>query len=145
MIQTPPRQPEINNKLLKSNKLLFAIIISIVIILLGIGLGIWYNQLPENNPQRDQSSCEQAGGEWVAEQKNCLISNRMEGENCTDGGQCQSGVCFPPDLTSEQQANIDEGNVLMGITGTCYPEELIEGCVKQVLKGIVSQESLCIE
>lgn len=146
MTQTPHRQLEINKDLQKSNKLLFVIFLGItVIILLGIGLGIWYNQLPENNPQRNQSSCEKASGEWVAEQENCLISNRTTGEICTDGGQCQSGVCFPPDLTPEQQTSISDGNVITGITGTCYSEESIEGCIKQVLKGTISRESLCIE
>ncbi|MBU0706767.1 hypothetical protein KKG41_00135 [Patescibacteria group bacterium] len=129
----------------KSNKLLLSIIISIaLIILLGIGTGIWYNNLPENNPQRDQSSCEKSGGEWVAGQSLCLISNRVAGEECTDGGQCQSGVCFPTKLTDEQQAALVDGEV-SGISGTCYPEELIKGCVQQVLKGKVTKESLCID
>jgi len=111
--------------------------------LLGIGLGYYYNQQPENNPQRNQSSCEQSGGEWRTNQAICLISNKIFGEDCIDGGQCQSGVCFPPILTSQQQANIINGEVITDIIGTCYLDELLEGCVKQVNNGEVSFESLC--
>lgn len=120
------------------------IIVVAVICLVGIGLGFWYNQLPKNNPQRDQSSCEQAGGEWRSNEKICLISNRVAGEECTDGGQCKSGICFPPPLTQEQQLNITNGSA-ENIVGTCYSEEVAEGCVKQVVNGTVTLESLCFE
>ncbi len=139
-------EPEIQDQ--PSNKKLLTVTIIIAMILflgfLGIGLGYWYNQLPENNPQRDRVSCEQAGGEWLTDQSTCLISNRVAGEICTDGGQCQSGVCFPPALTQEQQAALSHGDVT-GITGTCYSEELMTDCVKQVIDGTVSRESLCLE
>ncbi|MFH1366995.1 MAG: hypothetical protein ABIH38_03330 [Patescibacteria group bacterium] len=130
----------------KSKKILYGLLIGMAaIILLGICLGYWYNQLPKNNPQRSQYTCEQAGGQWLVDESTCLISNRLAGEACTDGGQCQSGVCFPPDLTEEHQAAVTRGEKVSGLTGTCYPEELIGDCVKQILKGTVSRESLCIE
>ncbi|MBU0613212.1 hypothetical protein KKB10_04320 [Patescibacteria group bacterium] len=129
----------------QSNKSLIILIVTILTIcLLGIGLGLIYSQLPESNPQKNQNYCEKAGGEWEQGQSSCLLSNRFTGEVCTDGGQCQSGVCFPPILTEEQQIALTKGEIT-GITGTCYPEELIEGCVKQVLKGTASMESLCYE
>lgn len=134
-------QPVSSTKKQKTNHDLMKLIIVIAIIgLVGIGLGYYYSQLPENNPQKNQSNCEQAGGEWVEDQ--CLLSNRLAGEDCTDGGQCQSGVCFPPELTAAQMAALENGP-LEGITGTCYPEELIIDCIKQVNHGVVSKESLC--
>ena len=128
----------------QQNNFSLLILIIIVICLFGIGLGYYYSQLPENNPQRDQSSCEQAGGQWQKSQSNCLISNRIAGEPCTDGGQCQSGICFPPTLTGEQQTALSNEPVV-GITGTCYLDEFLGGCIKQVIDGAVSMESLCYE
>ncbi|PIY96987.1 MAG: hypothetical protein COY66_01855 [Candidatus Kerfeldbacteria bacterium CG_4_10_14_0_8_um_filter_42_10] len=137
--QTPPSE----KKHRQSSKDLFKLIIAIVIIgLLGVGSGYYYSQLPKNNPQKNQSNCEQAGGDW--ENEKCLLSNRLTGEECIDGGQCQSGICFPPELTEEQIAELAE-KPLTDITGTCYSEELIEECVKQVNNGTVSLESLCYE
>jgi len=120
-------------------------IAAVVVILCGIGLGYYYSQLPENNPQKNQSNCEQAGGEWVAEQGTCLLSNRVAGDECTDGGQCQSGICSPSDLTSDQESRVASGEVLTGISGTCHADVFAEGCIPQVYKGKVSQDSLCQE
>ncbi|MFH0853557.1 MAG: hypothetical protein V1853_04070 [bacterium] len=120
------------------------LIIIAAIPLCGIALGFYYSSLPEHHPQRDRQSCESVGGEWSNEHNSCLLANKAAGEICTDGGQCQSGVCFPSALTEGQQAALSSGEV-SGITGTCYPEELVEGCVKQVILGTVSKESLCLD
>jgi len=111
----------------------------------GIGLGFLYSQLPVHHPERSKGACEQSWGEWQADTETCILSSRPAGEACIDGGQCQSGVCFPPELTAEQQALIDSGKEVSGLTGTCYPEELVRDCVKQVLRGTVTQESLCFQ
>lgn len=146
MIQASTTKPQPNKQSQPANRLLLKLIIIIVIICLsGIILGIWYNQLPVHHPGRNQSACEQAGGEWVTDQAICLISYKTTGEFCTDGGQCQSGVCFPPELTTEQQSVIASGQKISGLTGTCYPEEEIVDCVEQILKGTISKESLCYE
>lgn len=122
---------------------LFLIIILVVIILSGIGLGFLYSALPSHYPEKNQQNCENAGGEWTEDQA-CLLSYKNAGEICTDGGQCISGVCFPPTLTEEQTANLSLGP-LENIVGSCYPEELVTGCVAQVLKGVVSKQSMCID
>ena len=146
MTQEFTSQPQPEKRHQSFNQFLLKLIIVIVVICLsGIGLGIWYNQLPVHHPERNQSACEQAGGEWLTDHAVCLLSHKEAGDSCTDGGQCQSGVCFPPDLTEEQQATITSGNKVSGLTGTCYPEEEVMGCVKQILKGVVSRESLCYE
>jgi len=130
----------------KFNTRLFLVILSVLVVCaLGIGLGVYYNHLPENNPQRDQSSCEKAGGEWKLVEGTCLISSKVAGEVCTDGGQCQSGICFPPQLSEEQYARIQNSETLTNISGTCYADEFTEGCVAQVIKSTVSQTSLCYE
>ncbi|MBU1148563.1 hypothetical protein KKI23_00565 [Patescibacteria group bacterium] len=121
------------------------LIIIAVICIGGIGLGFWYSQLDVHHPERSQEACEQSWGEWQADEETCILSSRQAGEACVDGGQCQSGVCFPPDLTEEQQAIIDADNEVSDLTGSCYPEELVRDCVKQVLNGTVNQESLCLE
>ncbi|MFA6511985.1 MAG: hypothetical protein WCV86_02605 [Patescibacteria group bacterium] len=123
--------------------LLYAFLIVMAILLSGVALGLYYASLPEHHPQSSKSACEKAGGDWVADQALCLISNRVAGEACTDGGQCKSGVCFPPTLTDAQQATLLHEDV-SGIIGTCYPDELIQDCVPQVLKGTVSRASLCL-
>jgi len=146
MIQKPTTKPRPEKQKQPANKPLLKFIIVIVIICFaGIVLGIWYSQLPVHHPERGQSACEQAGGEWLTDQAICLISHKTAGESCTDGGQCQSGVCFPPELTSEQQSIIASGQEISGLIGTCYPEGEIMGCVKQILKGVVSEDSLCHE
>ncbi|MFA6272321.1 MAG: hypothetical protein WC693_04440 [Patescibacteria group bacterium] len=124
------------------NDLSIIITIIITICLLGIGLGYFYSQLPENNPQKNEENCEKAGGEWQKNNEKCLLSYRVDGEACTDGGQCQSGICFPPALNEEQMASLNEG-MLSGIIGTCYDGESTEGCIKQVIDGTVSMQSLC--
>ncbi|MFH1597881.1 MAG: hypothetical protein ABIB97_02305 [Patescibacteria group bacterium] len=121
------------------------IIIIAVICIGGIGLGFWYSQLDVHHPERSKEACEQSWGEWQAEAETCILSSRPAGEACVDGGQCQSGVCFPPELTADQQTTIDAGNEVSNLTGSCYPEELVRDCVKQVLNGTVNQESLCLE
>ncbi len=122
--------------------LIFIIIIFAIIILSGIGLGFLYSSLPAHHPEKNQQYCENAGGQWTDDQI-CLLSYKKAGETCTDGGQCISGVCFPPILTDEQKNNLTKGS-LKDIVGTCYPEKLATGCVEQVLKGTVSKESMCL-
>ena len=72
-----------------------------------------------------------------------FVSYKESGAICTDGGQCKSGVCFPPTLTEEQKVKLTNSPV-ENIIGTCYPDELITGCIKQVLMGTVSKESMCL-
>ena len=122
--------------------LLFIIIIFTIISLFGIGLGFLYSSLPEHHPEKNKQFCENAGGQWTNEQT-CLLSYKETGEICTDGGQCISGVCFPPPLTEEQKINLTKGP-LKNIMGTCYPEYLVYGCVEQVLMGTISKESMCL-
>ena len=117
--------------------------IIIVIILFGIVLGFYYNSLPANNPQKSKQGCESVGGDWSVEKNKCLVSYKEPGEISIDGGQCKSGVCFPSILTDEQKLSLLNGPI-QNITGTCYPDELITGCVKQVLRGSVSKESMCL-
>jgi hypothetical protein len=109
---------------------------------MGMGVGYFYSQLPANNPQKNQANCEKAGGEWQKNKANCLLSYRAAGEACTDGGQCQSGICFPPTMNEEQMAILAEGT-LSGIIGTCYPDGINDGCIKQVINGKVTMQSLC--
>ena len=123
---------------------ILVILLPIFIIISGVLLGLYYSSLPENNPQRDKKSCESIHGKWLNDKSKCLLSYKKAGEACLDGGQCESGVCFPPDLTKEQQAMLDD-KLIENITGTCYPENLISGCVKQVVKGAISKETMCFE
>jgi len=118
------------------------LIIFITIIFLGIALGFYYSSLPEHHPQDSKSACESVGGEWSSDK--CLVSYKKAGEECTDGGQCMSGVCYPPELTEEQISEIMNGPV-DNVVGTCYPDGSMSGCVKQVLGGKISKESLCLE
>lgn len=118
------------------------IIIFAIIILFGIGLGFFYSSLPEHHPEKNKQFCKKAGGQWTKNQT-CLISYRKAGEICTDGGQCISGVCFPPTLTDEEKINLTK-NPLKNVVGTCYPENLVTGCVEQILMGTISKESMCL-
>lgn len=120
---------------------IFIIIIFAIIIFSGIGLGLLYSSLPEHHPEKNKEYCERAGGQWTTDGI-CLLSYKKAGEPCTDGGQCVSGICFPPTLTDEQKINLARGP-LKNIIGTCYPEDLITDCVEQVIKGTISQQSLC--
>ncbi|MFH1589846.1 MAG: hypothetical protein ABIB43_04735 [archaeon] len=113
------------------------------IILFGIGLGLLYSSLPAHHPEKSKQACESVGGEWTDEQI-CLLSYKQAGEVCTDGGQCISGVCFPPELTEEQKVILAK-EPLKNIVGTCYPEDLVTGCVEQVILGTVSKESMCMD
>jgi len=121
---------------------IFIIAMFAIVILLGVGLGFLYSSLPSHHPENKQY-CENAGGLWTDEQA-CLLSDKDAGETCTDGGQCISGVCFPPTLTDEQIINLANGP-LKAIVGTCYPENSVTGCVEQVLKGTISKESMCLK
>ena len=60
------------NKIMKkekaSNYLVLIIIFSVVVILGGIGLGIWYSSLPQHHPQDSQKNCESINGQWVNDQ-----------------------------------------------------------------------------
>ena len=122
---------------------IFIIIIFAIIILFGMGLGFLYSSLPAHHPEKNKQFCENAGGQWIDNQT-CLLSYKKAGEICTDGGQCISGVCFPPTLTNEQKINLTKGP-LKNVVGTCYPEDLVTGCVEQVLKGTISKESMCLD
>jgi len=127
-----------------NKELIILLVIILAIILFGVSLGIIYSLLPGNNPPKSKQACESASGQWSDKQNFCLLSYKETGEICTDGGQCKSGVCFPPTLTEEQKINLTNGP-LKNIVGTCYPDELITGCVKQVLMGTVSKESMCLD
>jgi len=122
---------------------IFIIIIFIVIVLIGVALGFLYSSLPEHHPEKNKEYCEKAGGQWTDDQI-CLLSHKRAGEECTDGGQCVSGVCFPPALTLEQKASLTKGP-LKNMVGTCYPEDLATGCVEQIIRGEVSRESICLD
>ena len=126
-----------------NKKLLSVFIIIAGIIIIGISLGLLYSQLPSHHPQNSKSACEHVGGDWSDEQEICLLSYKTTGEPCTDGGQCKSGVCFPPTLTTQQKTSLNEGTV-KNIVGTCYADDLVTGCVAQVLKGTISKESMCV-
>lgn len=115
----------------------------IIIILSGISLGILYSLLPGHNQPGNKQDCEVAGGKWSVEENFCLLSYKESGEICTDGGQCKSGVCFPPTLTEEQKIILID-DPLKNIEGTCYPDELVTGCVKQIIMGTVSKETMCL-
>lgn len=121
---------------------IFIIIFFVIIILFGIILGFFYSFLPKHHPEKNKLFCENAGGQWTNNQT-CLLSYKKTGEICTDGGQCISGVCSPPILTEEEKNNLNKGS-LKNIVGTCYSEDLVTGCIKQVLKGIITKESMCI-
>lgn len=123
--------------------LIIIIIIFSIIILLGIGLGLLYSSLPGHHPEKNRQNCESAGGLWT-ENQTCLLSYKKAGEICTDGGQCQSGVCSPPALTDEQKTDLEK-SPLKNIVGTCLPEEQISGCVEQVVKGTISKKSMCLD
>ena len=127
-----------------NKKLILILIIVAIIILFGIALGFCYSLLPEHYPQRNKQACESVGGEWSQSQTKCLLANKKAGETCTDGAQCESGACSPPTLTEEQKTvliNVPIKNIL----GTCYPDDLLTGCVKQVIKGTISKESMCLD
>ncbi len=127
------------------NKSLIIIFIIIVFIILGgITLGFFYSRLPGHNPPKNKQSCESVSGQWLDEQNICFLSYKESGEICTDGGQCKSGVCFPPILTEKQKINLNNGP-LKNIVGTCYSDDLITGCVKQILMGTISKESMCLD
>jgi hypothetical protein len=126
------------------NKFKKIIKIIITIILLGILIGFLYSLLPTHNPQRNKYSCESIGGEWLNQNNTCLISYKEAGENCTDGSQCKSGICFPPDLTQQQIDSLKE-KPLDNIIGTCYPDMNATGCIKQVINGRISEKSMCIK
>jgi len=124
-------------------KLLILLATIVAIILFGISLGVFYSLLPGHNPP-NKEACESVGGQWSEEQSFCLLSYKESGEACIDGGQCKSGVCFPPLLTEEQKNNLNNGP-LKNIVGTCYSDELITGCVEQVIMGTLSKESMCLD
>lgn len=126
----------------KKNTSKIVIVIFMCIILVGIGLGIIYSSLPEHHPDSNQLFCEKAGGIWTDNQT-CLLSYKKAGDTCTDGGQCISGICFPPILTDEQIINLTKSS-LKNVEGTCYPEDIAIGCVPQVIKGTVSMQSMCL-
>jgi len=117
-----------------------AIIFVVLIVLFGIGLGYLYSSLPKHHPQDSQEACESVGGDW--QQDACLLSYKEAVEQCTDSGQCISGVCYPPELSDEQLDILDK-KPLTNISGTCYAGEP-NGCVPQVIKGAVTRESMCL-
>lgn len=126
-------------------KVIIVVLISIAtIILSGVALGYYYASLPEHHPQESRQGCESVGGDWLGEKGKCLLSYKKTGEPCRDGGQCKSGVCFPPVLTEAQEMEL-AGGLVDNVVGTCYAEELVLGCVKQVLMGTVTKQSMCLE
>ncbi|MFA7681777.1 MAG: hypothetical protein WCX61_01980 [Candidatus Peribacteraceae bacterium] len=124
--------------------ILYVFIILFIICAAGIALGFFYSSLPGHHPQESRQACESVGGEWSDEQNACLLSYKEGGELCTDGGQCISGICFPPVLSDEQKIALTHGSI-KNIIGTCYADEFASGCVKQVIMGTVSKESLCLD
>jgi hypothetical protein len=120
------------------------IIIGAVIIISGIGLGLYYGSLPGHRPQRNKSACESVGGIWSNENNPCLLSYKKTGEACTDGGQCISGICFLPTITEEQKVALNHGS-LKNIVGTCYADNNPTGCVPQIILGTISKSSLCLD
>ena len=123
--------------------LIIFIVIS-AIILFGIVLGYFYSLLPGHYPQKNKQACESVGGEWSDDQNICFLANKKAGEICTDGAQCESRICFPPEL-SEDQKIILAHEPIKNIVGTCYPNNFATGCVKQVIMGTISKESMCLE
>jgi len=109
----------------------------------GIFLGYCYSLLPGHYPQKNKKACESVGGEWTNSQNICLLANKKAGEICTDGAQCESGICFPPDLSENQKVMIAK-ELIKNIIGTCYPNNFPTGCVKQVIMGTISKESMCL-
>ena len=124
------------------NKLLIIFIIIAAIVLFGIILGYFYSLLPGHNPQKNEQACESVGGEWSGGLSSCLLADKKAGASCTDGAQCESGICFPPDLSEEQEMMLDK-EPIKNIAGTCYPDNFPTGCVKQVVMGTVSKASMC--
>lgn len=125
------------------NKGLLSIFLVIVIVIAsGIALGFYYSSLPGHHPQKNKQACESVGGEWLDDEKICLVSNKEAGERCTDGGQCISGICFPPELTEEQKIILMR-EPLKNMAGTCYADNFPTGCVEQVIMGEISKESMC--
>ena len=127
----------------KKRLTIFLIIIA-VIVLLGIISGRYYASLPGHYPQADKQNCESVGGEWIEDRKTCVVSSKKVGEICTDGGQCESGICSPPKLTDEQEIAIEK-EPLKNITGTCSADNFATGCIEQVIMGTVSKESMCLD
>ncbi|MFZ2193335.1 MAG: hypothetical protein WAV31_03750 [Candidatus Moraniibacteriota bacterium] len=115
----------------------------VVIILAGIVSGQYYASLPGHNPQENKPNCESVGGEWIEDRKTCVVSSKKIGEICTDGGQCESGICSPLKLTDEQRATIEKES-LKNMTGTCSADNFATGCIEQVIMGTVSKESMCL-
>ncbi|MDP3970090.1 MAG: hypothetical protein Q8P90_00150 [bacterium] len=123
--------------------LIITLIIMVTILLLGTTLGLLYSSLPEHNPQDNQQNCESVGGEWSYNEEFCLLANKKAGEECTDGGQCESGACSPPTLTAEQETQLIN-EPIPNIVGTCYPDNEVTGCVDQVILGTISKDSMCL-
>ncbi len=126
------------------NKRLIIFIGTLIIALLGIVLGYCYSLLPGHHPEKNQQACESVGGEWSNSQNICLLANKKAGETCTDGAQCESGICFPPDLSEEQKIMLADESI-KNIIGTCYPDNFPTGCVKQIIMGTISKESMCLD
>ena len=121
--------------------LLFILLIPVF----GVSLGFYYSSLPENNPQRDKKSCESVHGEWIDDENRCLISYKKAGENCVDGGQCESGICFPSDITVAQKDMVLAGKIIENMSGICHEDTEVSGCIEQVIDGTISKASMCIE
>ena len=127
-----------------NRQILIIVLILTAISLVGIMLGFLYSRLPSNNPQESQAGCESVGGDWDVVASRCLVSYKEAGELCIDGGQCISGVCSPPILSIEEEATL-EHNPISGVIGICASSTEVTGCAPQVLKGIISKESMCGE
>ena len=119
-------------------------LILVLISLFGITLGFLYERLPSNNPQKSQVGCESVGGDWDTVADKCLVSYKEAGESCTDGGQCISGICSPPTLSSDEKDTLAH-NPISNIVGVCASNAEVTGCVPQVQKGVVSIETMCEE
>lgn len=127
------------------NLMILAIaLIFVIILIFGVLFGFIYQQLPSNNPYKSQAGCESVGGDWNTETGKCLVSYKEAGKSCTDGGQCKSGVCSPPTLSSEEKKALRHGSIL-DIIGVCASSTEVTGCVPQVLNGVISAESMCKE